>query len=188
MLRCTKFNAFDCHERTAVIEPREKAFFCIQDTVHIGTKLRNRLLVPSIHLPLGYRLISVTHLKLLINNAPKEMHGIVMKDICPDDRQNYGSLEKIMLTRVTDTLKSYVVGSEGTIAYLKLCAHITSSLCDVDIPPLKRIYRIWFATYFLRAWRKWITQGSTSSSSHHTLKDNFISGNAYSCIEINAAN
>lgn len=178
MLHCTKFNAIDSHKKATVIEPIEKTFCCIQDTIHIGTKLRNRLLVPSIHLPPGFRLISVTHLKVLINNVSKDFHGLVMKDICPDDRQNYGLLEKIMLPRVRDALKTYVAGSEGTIAYVKLCANITSSLCDVDIPPLERIYRIWYATYFLRAWRKWINPGSSSPSAHYTLKDNFISSNA----------
>lgn len=132
-------------------EPIQKTVCCIQDTVHVGTKLRNRLLVPSILLPLGNRLISVTHLKLIINNAPKEDHGLVMKDICPDDRQNFGSLEKIMAQRVSDALKTHVRGCEGTLVYIKLCANITSSLCDDNIQPLDRIYRIWFATYFLRA-------------------------------------
>lgn len=178
MLHCTKFNAVDSHETMSAIEPTQTPVCCTQDTIHIGTKLRNRLLVPSIHLPLGSRLISVAHLKILINDVSKDIHGLVMKDICPDDRQNYGSLEKIMEPRERNSLGNYVAGSEG----------ITSSLRDVDISPLERIYRMWFATYFVRAWRKWISHGNTSSSSHHTLKYNFISNNAYSCIEVNAAN
>lgn len=187
MLHCTKLNEFNFENEAAVMERIPRTYCCIQDPVHVGTKLRNRLLVASILLALGNRLISVTHLKLLINNVSKDLHGLVMKDICPDDRQNYGSLEKIMLPRVRDALKTNIAGSEGTIAFIRLCANVTSSLCDDDIQPLDRIYRLWFATYVLRAWRKWIIK-EQSSSFHYTLRDNFISSNAYLCIEINAAN
>lgn len=118
---------------TKVVELESKTFCCLQDTVHIGTKLRNRMLALHILLVFGSALISLTHLKLLINNVPKEVHGLVMKDICPDDRQNFRSLEKMMKPRVIEALKKYVVGSQGTQMYLKLCAEITSSLIQDDM-------------------------------------------------------
>lgn len=163
----------------------ETNLLCLQDTVHIGTKLRNRLLATVIVLVLGSRIISVAHLKLLINNVPKEVHGLVLKDICPDDRQNYGSLEKVMQPRVIDALTKHVVGSEGTVMYLQLCEMITSSLCLDDLLPLERLYRIWYATYFFRLWRKWIQQ---TNNDIYKLPNNFISANAYLCVEINASN
>lgn len=131
-----------------------EAICYLQDVVHILTKLRNRLLKPSIVLPLGCKLVSVAHLKMLINDIPKEKHGLTLKDICPDDRQNYRSLEKVMEARVSNALTKYVVGSEGTIAFINICINIRSSLYDDDLPPIERILRIWQATYFLRVWRK----------------------------------
>lgn len=108
-----------------------------------------------------------------------------MKDICPDDRQNYGSLEKIMKPAVLEALSKYIVGSQGTIMFLKLCYGITSSFCEENLSPLERIYNIWKAIYFIRAWRKWIHR---SHSSKLNLSENFISHNAFNCIEINGNN
>lgn len=167
---------------TQIIKFKLKTFYCLQDTVHIGTELRNRLLAFSNLLVFGSALISLSHLKLLINNVPKEVHGLVMKDICPDDRQNYNSLEKMMQARVLEALTKYVIGSEGTQIYLKLCTEITSSLIQDDLLPTERIYRLWHATFVLRAWKIWLEENKLELSNH------FISQNAYKCIEINASN
>lgn len=152
----------------------------IQDSVHIGTKLRNRLLKPSILLPMGCKQVSVSHLKLLISRAPKDIHGLVLKDICPQDRQNYGSLEKLMKPEVWDSLSGHVIDSQATVMYLKLCEHITSSLRDINLSPLERINKIWYALFFIRVWRVWIKKSS------YSLTNNFITLNAYACVEINA--
>lgn len=77
----------------------------LQDATHIGTKLRNRLLKTSIHLPFGNKTISVSHLKMLLK-IPKDIHGLAPTDILPDDRQNYKSLEKVMTERVSNALKN----------------------------------------------------------------------------------
>lgn len=159
-----------------------KMFLCLQDAVHIATKLRNRLLVSSILLILGNNIISISHLKMLINNVPKSDHGLVVTDICPTDRQNFSSMQKMMAFRVTDALSKHIIGSEGTVTYLKLCELITASLTKSEITPLERIEKIWYATFFLRIWREWIKQTDLS------VEDNFITGNAYKCIEINATN
>lgn len=107
-----------------------------QDPTHIGTKSRNRLLKPSISLPFGSKSISIAHLKMLIDSAPKEVHGLVLSDISPDDRQNFGSLEKVMEVRVLNALKMYV------IVYLNICKNVTSSYLSLNMPPLERIYKI----------------------------------------------
>lgn len=157
----------------------------VQDHIHIGTKLRNRLLKASIELPMGNKIVTISHLKILINEVQKDIHGLSMKDICPDDRQNFGSLEKMMKPAALNALTDYIVGSQGTAMFLKLCHGITSSFCDEDLPPLERVYRIWRAIFFLRTWRKWILK---SQSSKLNLSENFISSNAYNCIEINGNN
>lgn len=153
----------------------------VQDTTHIGTKLRNRMLKASILLPFGNKIISVSHLKILLDKVPKDKHGLVYKDVSPEDRQNYGSLEKVMSKPVLDALKQHVFDSEATIAFLNICRDITSSYLDLKLKPTQRVYRIWHALFVLRIWRNWIL-----SSTRFNLSDNFISENAYNCGELNA--
>lgn len=154
---------------------------CVQDTVHIGTKLRNRLLNSSIVLRIGNEVATIVHIKMLLNVVNKEIHGLVHSDIYPEDRQNFKALEKIMHERVIQTLESHVPHCNATVAYLKLCKQITSSFIEENLNPIERIYRIWNSLYFLRCWRQ-----SIQKSKHQTLTENFISSNAYMCIEINA--
>lgn len=111
----------------------------VQDTIHIGTKLRNRLLKPAILMPIGNRLASVCHHKTLVSNTTKSVHLLVRSDICPTDRQNFGSLEKIMNQRMIEALEIYVLDSEGTIMFLRLCKQITNSYLDDKMKPLDKI-------------------------------------------------
>lgn len=178
MLQHTDLNAISS-DTTSLTE----SICYLQDIVHIITKLRNRLLKASIVLPFGCKLVSVAHLKILINEVPKADHGLVYSDICPDDRQNFKSFEKVMEKRVTDALKTYVIGSEGTIMYIDICRKIRSSLYEDNLPPIVRISLLWEATFLLRIWQKWI-----NSSDVHNLDDNFITQNAYECVELNATN
>lgn len=157
----------------------------LQDILHIGTKLRNRLLSILAVLLIGNKIASVSHLKLLINLVSKDIHGLVYSDICPDDRQNYDSLRKIMEPKVGVAMEEHIIGSEGTIEYIRICHEITSSLYDDDLSPLSRIFQIWRSTFFLRACRLFITQ---STDKNIKLSENFISSNAYMCIELNAKN
>lgn len=153
---------------------------CVQDSVHIGTKLRNRFLNSSIILQIGNQIASAVHLNDLIEKIAKEVHGLVKTDAYPEDRQNFKSLEKIMNDRVLAALKEHIVDSEGTIRYIELCRDITSAYLDENISVSERIFRIWKSIYFLRCWRKWIQDTKTC-----TLANNFISLNAYTCVEIN---
>lgn len=91
------------------------------------------------------------------------------------------SLEKIMHDRVLNALLTSVPDCQGTIPYLKLCKQLTSSFIDEDLDLIERVYRIWCGLYFLRCWRRWVNESKT-----HTLTYNFISTNAYMCVEINA--
>lgn len=160
----------------------QKIRIVIQDTVHIGTKLRNKLLNLSALLPMGEHLVSITHVTTLLRKVPKEIHGIVRSDIMPQDRQNFSALQKQMEDRILNVLQENVIGSEGTYMYLFLCKQITSSFLDEDISAIERVYRIWHALFFLRAWRNWLQ----STQNDYNLKDNFISRNVFDCIEINA--
>lgn len=153
----------------------------VQDTIHIGTKFRNRILNSSIVLHIGTKIVSTVHIKTLLKTVAKDVHGLIPSDITPEDRQNYNSLEKIIDDRVLNAMKTHVADSAGTIMYLKLCKLITSSFTAANLKPIERIYNIWYAVYFLRSWRKWIM-----SNKDYSLNENFISDNAYTCVEINA--
>lgn len=154
----------------------------VQDSVHIGTKLRNRLLKPGLELQMGTEKVSVQHLKSLIIRCSKEIHGLSLTDVSPEDRQNFSSLQKTTLPRVLNALEQFVPASRGTIKYLQLCRDVTSSYMDFELTPTERIVRIWRATYFFRIWREFL------KSSKHRLDEKFITPNAFKCIEINARN
>lgn len=162
---------------------QNNAVICVQDTTHIATKLRNRLLKPGINLLMGTEKVSVAHLKTLVRVVNKSIHGLNESDVCPIDRQNFRSFEKIVDVRVIDALRARINGCEGTIKYLEICSEIASSFLNFELKPEERVFRIYHALYFLRLWRNYIMQ-----SRHSTLKHNFITHNAYSCIEINAKN
>lgn len=153
---------------------------CVQDPIHIGTKLRNRFLNSSLELRIGDCIVTTAHIKMLIDSVPKEIHGLVLSDIYPEDRQNFNSLVKLMDDRVIQALKNYIPDCQATIMFLKLCKNVTYSFIQEDLEPLDRVYQIWSALYFLRGWRKWIQK------SKNKLTENFISMNAFSCIEINS--
>lgn len=143
---------------------------------HIATKLRNRLLnVVSLHM--GNKNVAVNHLHALLANVQKSVHGLTKSDICPKDRQNFSSFLKITNNRVIESLQQAIPNCEATVKYLKICNDIVSSYLDLEIPPLERMYR---SIFFLRIWRHHII-----CSPHYTLQNDFITNNAYTCIEIN---
>lgn len=172
---------FDLIPDIEIIKRCDGESACCQDTVHVGTKFRNRLLNKSIVLCIGNKTVSAVHIHTLVDTVEKSIHGLVKSDIFPEDRQNYRSLEKLMEDRISNALNKYIPHSEATVMYLSICKHITSSYLQPNLMPTERIYNIWYGLYFLRGWRKWLL-----SQKDYSLKDNFISSNAYICVEINA--
>lgn len=154
----------------------------VQDMIHIATKLRNRLLNTSIFLQMGNMVVTVAHIIMILSIVPKGDHGLVRTDICPEDRQNYSSFVKITEQRVLQSLENHIPDSKATVMYLFLCKQISSSFLAEDLEAIERVYRIWYAVYFLRCWRQFIQ----SPDNDFTLSNNFISTNAYACVELNA--
>lgn len=170
-----------------VNDPLRHTTAYLQDVIHVLLKLRNRYLSPGIILPMGNKMVSVAHLKMLINRVGKGVHGLVMKDVCGDDRQNYNAMIQIMKPQVTDALEKHVVGSEATIMFIKICREIASALYEEGKTPLERVYQLWHATFFLRAWKQWIKNSKTGGKGYN-IDENFLTSNCYGCIEINANN
>lgn len=151
----------------------------VQDTTHIATKLRNRLL-KSKTMRMGRSVASIEHLKTLLVKVQKSVHGLTQYDVCPLDKQNFDSFTKLTNVRVIESLQQFVPNSEATVHYLKMCFDITSSYLDYEISPLERVFRIFRSIYFLRIWRNHVL-----CTPQLRLQDNFISANAYTCIELN---
>lgn len=58
-----------------------KKSICIQDTVHIGTKMKTRFLKPNVFLPMGSKIVSPEHIKKLIKQFSKDKHLLCDSDL-----------------------------------------------------------------------------------------------------------
>lgn len=151
-----------------------------QDSHHIGTKTRNRFTKPSRVTPIGSKIISVSHLHYLMENVSKDRHLLTPHTVNPKDRQNFLSVERICSPNVISCLKKYVPDSDGTAIFLKALHYSIYPFLDTSMNTADRVYKIWYAIFFYRGWRSWL-----SISKDYTLKESFISSNCYNCIEIN---
>lgn len=93
---------------------------CFQDSIHICTKLRNRMLSSKATMLIGNQLVSVDHLLQLIQSSSKMVHNLVKSDVLPRDRQNFSACEKISNEAVLTALAS-VPYSTATRVYLEVC-------------------------------------------------------------------
>ena len=107
---------------------------CFQDSIHLCTKLRNRLLSPTTTLLMGNKFATVDHLLQLMDNFSKIDHGLTVSDVLQKDRQNFSSCEKIS-NEIVLSLFSKISNSEATQAYLQIkclfCLSVYSCLQSV---------------------------------------------------------
>lgn len=157
---------------------------CIQDPTHIGTKMRNFFLKtirnPS-KLPFGKYFIQQSHLEFLIDNFTKDKHSLTPTILNPKDKQNFDSVLRMTDKSVIELLLQNVVGGCGTAKYLEIIRKIIDSFMDLTLKPLDRIYKIWYSVFMLRLWRCYVVNDKSL-----TLKENFMTTNCYSCVELNA--
>ena len=169
-----------------VIDRSWKSWFCIrattisfvQDVVHVGVKLKLRLLNQSVSLKMGPLEAGVHHLEQLRCKYGKEQHLLRERDLNCKDKQNYDAvLHIINAAPLLDDLP----GAGATKCYVEIMESVVSSYLDKSLDIVCRIEKIWYAAFFLRYWRKWVLL-------HHlyTLKSNFITQNCYMCVELNA--
>lgn len=158
--------------------------FCFQDMIHIATKLRNFLLRTCFDkkkLPFGTHLIRVENLYELLQKCSKDKHLLTPTTLNPTDKQNFNSVKKMCGPLVIRCLREQVAGSDATVLFLQMLRDIIDSYMDQNLTVLQRIRRLWYSVFLLRIWRQYIT-----SHEKHTLKENFLTANCYSCIELNA--
>jgi len=95
----------------------------VQDTVHICTKLRTRLLKPNVILPIGNYEISISHLQKLTETISKDKHLLTMMELSLDDKMNFLSAKKICSEKVTDLLIT-IPENKGTVEILKMMNNV----------------------------------------------------------------
>ena len=100
------------------LRPQQKNF-CLQDPIHLTTKLRNRLLSSKATMLLGSESININFLLQLIRDFSKLDHGLVKSDVVPKDRQNFSSCTKISSTCVLQTLEK-MQNTSAICIYLKV--------------------------------------------------------------------
>lgn len=151
----------------------------VQDTIHIATKLRNAFLNENKVYQIGNKVADPNHLRQLIGILPKSLHLLSESDLDGKDRMNFKSVEKIISSEVIFQLGK-IRDSEATILFLKVIAATIDSYQNKNITPNERIYKISYSVFFFRILKAWI-----QNHSELKLSDNFISSNAYVCIELN---
>lgn len=101
----------------------------VQDTVHVGVKLKSRLIKPSVILPLGNFVAGVHHLRMIQGRLGKDIHGLREKDINHKDKQNYEAVLRMTSESVFLSLNE-IPDARGTQAYLKVLRCVIDSYLD----------------------------------------------------------
>ncbi|KAK4886217.1 hypothetical protein RN001_002488 [Aquatica leii] len=150
----------------------------IQDTVHIGTKLKTRFLKYGIVLPIGQKYVSPKHIEVLIDKYPKDQHFLCKSDLQGKDKMNFDAVLKLSANRVTNLLEN-LPESQATRQFLLIIRYILDAFLDKEIDVLKRVYLIWYTIFFLRLWKQWL------ACNNFSVTKNFITQSTYACIELN---
>lgn len=128
--------------------------FCVQDIVHIGVKLKSRLLKPSIILPLGRYIVTSSHFNMLVKTLSKAKHGLKAKDLDHHDKQNFDAVQNII--RASQLLQD-MPDALGTQHYVAVMRCAIYSYLDKGLPPQQRLTDMWYAVFFFMCyWRQWI--------------------------------
>ena len=125
-------------------------FLCMQDGVHLVTKIRNRLLSKTANLCINDERIDIDHLGQIIANYPKLEHNLVKSDIFPHDRQNYSSCLKITSDDVLSLLEQR--DNKATFIYLYLLKLVILTYVKKDTDILSRLYFGWVVVFSYRIW------------------------------------
>ena len=152
----------------------------IQDIVHIAVKLKSRLMNPSIVLPMGKYLAGSHHLLLIQKTFGKDQHGMRERDLNHKDKQNFDAVLHIT-SKSVENLLTKIPDATGTSAYLEVIRCVVDSFLDKKEDVLCKIRKAWYSVFFLRYWRKWVIL-----SPGYKIRDNFVTNNAYMCVEMNA--
>lgn len=114
------------------IHPRSTVSY-VQDVVHVGVKLKSRLLKPSILLPMGPQFYaSGTHLQMVRMEYGKDEHNLRERDVNHKDKQNFVAVLHIMNS--CHLLKT-IPEAKGTSVYVEMMKCIVDSYLDKSLSP-----------------------------------------------------
>lgn len=82
----------------------------VQDAIHMGAKLRTRLLKREQFLVIGDKIASCTHLDQMRSSALKSSHLLRDSDLNLQDKMNYGAVERLCKPHINKLLSQYVAG------------------------------------------------------------------------------
>ena len=102
------------------------------------------------------------------------------RDVDCRDNQNFDSVLCITSSSVTAQI-SQIPDAKGMYVYLKALKAVLDSFLNKELHPLDRISSIWYAVFFFQYQCQWLL-----SVPSYSLGNNFITQNAYLCIELNA--
>ena len=103
-----------------------------------------------------------------------------LKDVNHKDQQNYDALVHITSDAVQNIL-STIPDAKGTLIYLRFTRCIMDSYLDKNLDITDRIKKAWYVAIIVRYRRQWLLMNP-----QYSMENNFISLNAYKCIELNA--
>ncbi|KAK4876265.1 hypothetical protein RN001_012687 [Aquatica leii] len=115
----------------------EKCIF-IQDTVHVGTKLKTRFLKPNVYLPMENFVVSVRHIEQLIGTISKDQHMLCRSYL---DGRTYFTTKTSFRGRnniYTSAGTNDAVNDSGVLGlYPEECESDTGSMIVVGLPNVK---------------------------------------------------
>lgn len=121
-------------------------------------------------------------MQYLLDHFTKDKHNLTASIVYPVDRQNIEqSVVRICDEKVINLMRSSVIGSQATAKLLEIMKRIMDSHANNNLEAIERIEKIWYCVFMLRIWRDYVLRNKNLN-----LKDNFLSANCYSCIELNA--
>ncbi len=86
----------------------------VQDTVHLGAKLRVRLLKRErgIFLALGNKIASCSDLEMLLRTVSKDQHLLKDGDLNQHDKMSYDAVERLCSPKIQELLQKHVPGDK----------------------------------------------------------------------------
>ena len=156
-----------------------------QDWGHVGSKLRNRLAGRNHHgVRLGDGRAEVGWLVPLVGPEFTAWSGIVLDDLHPKkDPMNVKAAFRLTGERAfvfLEAAKNNGYPQARHLAmYLKLMHHSVRPFSDPDVPLQQCVEWLAWSMYFVRGWRQ-------DAVKKGDAKDEFLTGNQYDCICMNA--
>lgn len=154
-------------------------FLTINDPTHLATKMFWKLMKdPPL---LGMYRASAEDIRTVIKDHRKNLHfgpGIITDVV---DVMNFTRVAPVCCESFIKLLT--LPEHQGTKFYLTLIQYVIDAYIDPTLTPMERIRKAWYVVLFCREWRIYVEMCKDTK-----VKDDFITSNAFNCIELNAHN